>query len=134
MHFRRRPSSPAAYGSDSPRAEGDHGPDLHGTGDDTPASYPAAAQAHRLRPTSMQPIARGRDIPSGFEDPTWGQPPSMPSAVRFTRTPDRVLKERRRQAAGRFPAEEAVPAMEAVQAPRPTGPPLPRPSPPMLRS
>ncbi|HLM41300.1 MAG TPA: DNA translocase FtsK, partial [Microvirga sp.] len=58
----------------------------------------------------------------------------MPSDVRFTRTPDRVLKERRRQAAGRFPAEEAAPAAEAVQPTRPAEPPLPRPSPLMRRS
>ena len=74
-------------------------------------------------------MAREKSVPSGFQDPTWGQPAAMPSQVRFTRTPDRILKERRRQAAGRFPAEEAEPAGEAVRAPRHAEqPPLPRPS------
>src|ERR671921_997592 len=127
MHFRRRPPSSAAYGYDSPRPGEGYDADRHEAGDDGPASDPAGVRAHRFQAAAPQPAARGRGVPSGFQDPTWGQPASMPSDVRFTRTPDRILKERRRQAAGRFPDDEAAPA-DAVSASRGAEtPPLSRP-------
>src|SRR5215210_6277107 len=108
MHFRRRPPSSAAYDYGPPRPKGDDA-------------------------GALSPALRGRGAPSGSQnptsqDPTWGQPVSMPSDVRFTRTPDRIRKERRRQAAARFPADEADPVVEPVRASRISEPPpLPRP-------
>src|SRR4051812_24950766 len=89
MHFRRRPSSSALEGYDSPTGE--------------------SAQAP-------------------LQDPTWGQKPPVSSEVRYTRTPDRVLKERLKQAAPQ--PVEAPPVLDKrtepprTEAPRPVAPPV----------
>src|SRR3712207_4136600 len=103
MHFKRRPSSSAAHGYGSLTQGEDckteldtHEPDLsgvsatrsHGGPSGVRAPGPAASKGGQSRGANGAP--RGE---------VWEQSFSMSPEVRFTRTPERVLKERRMKGA-----------------------------------
>jgi len=86
MHFKSRPSSSANHGYDSPLPESDPISSSRGAG--------GAASGHGSRGQVSRPVS------------------SLPSEVRYTRTPDRILKERLKQAAAPV-AETAQPVHKA---------------------
>jgi DNA segregation ATPase FtsK/SpoIIIE, S-DNA-T family len=55
----------------------------------------------RRRPSALEGYdsQTGESVQAPLQDPTWGHKPPVSSEVRYTRTPDRVLKERLKQAA-----------------------------------
>src|SRR3712207_4187414 len=109
MNFKRRPLTSAAHGYSSLRTEEDKHPGLdvletssalksHSRSDADTGSAGSSMSAPECRPQPDHmrvPHSRG---PNGApRGQVWEQSFAMSPEVRFTRTPERVLKERRRQ-------------------------------------
>src|SRR3712207_1436949 len=111
MHFKRRPSSSAAHGYGSLRREGNKlsacSIQEGGCSGDAPSPVGSCGADLQKHDKGLAKTSSGKKANGGPRTEVWEQSFEMSSDVRYTRTPERVLKERRIQAA-RQTAPETV--------------------------